>query len=224
MDIPSLKSTVLTLLSLFHLCQTSLALTFELPDNERLCFYESYTGSSKHFFEYKVLKGGRTDVDASVESPNGKILYKETKRKNDKIMFESSVGDFKFCFSNEFSTISHKVVYFRVRTLDEDTLAVRSGNKKPTVNTATEAALENVYEMAKNAAVFQTDYRLKEARGRYMADLLNQRVQWWSIGQAAVVMLTGFGQVFILKMFFTDKRPSSKPSKEPSSETTMLTP
>ena len=205
----------------FHTGQATSALTFELPDNENICFFETFTGSQKYFFQYNVLKGGRNDVDASIESPNGKIIYKETKRKKEKFLFETSVGDYKFCFSNEFSTFTHKVVHFHVRPAEEGTLAVRSGNKKPTVPTQSEASLDQVYQLSKRVMVYQTDYRLREAKTRYKADQLNHTVQWWSIGQALVIVVTGFGQVFILKTFFTDRRQSTKGLSE---ETTKLAP
>ena len=55
---------------------------------------------------------------------------------------------------------------------------------------------------------FQTHHRLREFQGRNMAEYLNERVQWWSIGQSVLVVIVGISQVFILRHFFTDKRSS----------------
>ena len=38
-------------------------------------------------------------------------------------------------------------------------------------------------------------------------------VSWWSLGQSLVVLLCGLGQVLALRTFFSDRRPSSKPSE-----------
>jgi protein ERP2 len=54
----------------------------------------------------------------------------------------------------------------------------------------------------------QTHYRLNESKGRKRAEDLNNRVLWWSIIETSVVLLIGFGQVMVLKNFFTDKKTS----------------
>ena len=53
---------------------------------------------------------------------------------------------------------------------------------------------------------YQTHFRLKEAQGRDMAEYLNERVQYWSIGTSAVIVTVGILQVFILRRFFAEKR------------------
>lgn len=191
---------------------TSTALTFELPDNERTCFYERYPGSKGYVFKYKVIRGGNLDVDVFLASPNGKILYKETKMKTGSFAFTTSRGDFKVCFSNEFSTISHKTVYFELRPEDMDTLAFEAGKMIPSVNTQVEASLESLHRYSTLTVEFQKAYRLNEAKGRHMADVLNTRVQMWSVIEASIIMATGVGQVLLLKTFFTEKRklPSNK--------------
>ena len=42
--------------------------------------------------------------------------------------------------------------------------------------------------------------------GRSFAEDLNDRVQWWSLGQTTVIILVGIGQVLVLRSFFTDRR------------------
>ena len=184
------------------------SMTFELPDNENFCFYEEFDGAKRYVFEYDVLAGGLNDVDASVKSPNGKILYKETKQNSDEFVFESSRGTYEFCFSNEFSTFTHKIVYFSLGPELQKTLAEEGGDEKPTVNTQSEESLEAIHLAATNTVKFQTDYRLNEARGRHMAELLNKRVQWWSIFESCIILVTGIGQVFVLRAFFTTARTS----------------
>ena len=93
------------------LTEVVFGLRFELPDNEKFCFYEEFTGAKSYRLEFAVLKGGNKDVDVSVESPNGKILYKEIKKQQDIHAFETSLGTYTFCFSNEFSTFTHKVFF-----------------------------------------------------------------------------------------------------------------
>lgn len=181
-------------------------LTFELADNDKMCFYENFKGVKKNIFNYEVLKGGNFDIDVSLTSPNRKILYKEAKRMHDAIPFESSIGIYTFCFSNEFSTISHKTIFLSLEEDDLDSLAVEAGNESPTAHTQIEAALENIHRSASQVVGYQTEYRLNEARGRFIAENLNLRVQWWSVGQSVIIFLVGFGQVFILKAFFSERK------------------
>ncbi len=100
-------------------------LTFEVPNRDKFCFYEVFKSAEKYTFEYAVLRGGEVDIDVRVKAPGGAILYDQTKVKQAKFDFDSTIGEYEVCFSNEFSRFSHKVVYFtlepyRVRTLEED--------------------------------------------------------------------------------------------------------
>lgn len=61
----------------------------------------------------QVITGGHYDVDCRLEDPDGTVLYKEMKKQYDSFTFTASRnGTYKFCFSNEFSTFTHKTVYF----------------------------------------------------------------------------------------------------------------
>ena len=200
------------LISIFLTCQICdglpTELTFELPDNEKMCFYEDFKGIKKYNLNYEVLKGGNFDIDVSLTSPNGKILYKEAKRMHDDVTFESSRGVYTICFSNEFSTISHKTIYLSLEEEELESLAVEAGDESPKVHTHMESSLESTHRSATQVVGYQTEYRLNEARSRFIAENLNQRVQWWSMGQSVIILMVGFGQVFILKAFFSEKKQS----------------
>jgi len=63
-------------------------------------------------FIFKVVTGGNYDVDLELKSPSGKFLYKEAKKQYDQVEKTADEdGVYQFCFSNEFSTFSHKVIY-----------------------------------------------------------------------------------------------------------------
>jgi len=98
------------------------------------------------------MKGGNLDIDVFVTSPKGKILYNEKRRQEDTFPLEVSVGNFSFCFSNEFSSLTHKVVHFTMRPSEVDTRALAREvgwvNIQPGVNTMTEQLMESVHEYA----------------------------------------------------------------------------
>ena len=72
---------------------------------------------------FQVITGGHYDVDMELTAPNGKTLYKDVKKQYDSFTWNTDMkGVHKFCFSNEFSTFSHKVVYFDFQAGDEEPL------------------------------------------------------------------------------------------------------
>ncbi|ESO05884.1 hypothetical protein HELRODRAFT_159966 [Helobdella robusta] len=202
-----LVTTVIQFGHVFVTCHQNSGLTIEVPDREEMCFYENFEGSRMYIFEFRVLRGGNYDIDVLVESPSGKEIYNQVRKTNDHIMFQISWGTFKFCFSNQFSTITHKIVYFEIRPEDHKPLAVEGGRKGPSANTQVEESMEVIHSMATKIMEHQMKYRLSEARGRNEADLLNEHVQTYSIIQAVIILVVGLGELFILKMFFTEKRP-----------------
>lgn len=51
-------------------------------------------------------------MDLELKSPSEKVLYQETKKQYDQIEKTAEEnGVYEFCFSNEFSTFTHKVIY-----------------------------------------------------------------------------------------------------------------
>ena len=86
---------------------------FELPDNAKQCFQEDITQGTKGTLQFQVITGGHCDVDCRLEDPDGNGLYKKMKKQYDNYTFTASKnGTYKFCFSKEFSTFTHKTVYF----------------------------------------------------------------------------------------------------------------
>jgi hypothetical protein len=68
----------------------------------------------------QVVTGGQYDVDVTLESPTKEIIYRQVKTQFDSHTFKPSVsGVYKACFSNEFSTFSHKLVYMDFQVGDE---------------------------------------------------------------------------------------------------------
>ncbi|XP_010285674.1 PREDICTED: transmembrane emp24 domain-containing protein 7-like [Phaethon lepturus] len=120
-------------------------ITFELPDNAKQCFYEEIVQGTKCTLEFQVITGGHYDVDCQVEGPDGAVLYKEMKKQYDSFTFTASKnGTYKFCFSNEFSTFTHKTVYFDFQVGEDPPLF-------PSENRAT--ALTQVKELCLTATV-----------------------------------------------------------------------
>lgn len=70
-----------------------------------------------------------------------------------------------------------------------------------------ETSSQDIHKALNTILDFQTHHRLREAQGRKRAEDLNERVLWWSLLETLAIVVIGVGQVFVLKNFFTDKKP-----------------
>lgn len=72
-----------------------------------------------------------------------------------------------------------------------------------------EVSTQEIHQSLKSIIDYQTHHRLREAQGRKRAEDLNDRVFWWSLTETILILIVAIGQVFVLKNFFSEKRPVS---------------
>jgi|SRR6218665_1010359 len=90
----------------------------------------------------QVITGGNYDVDVELTSPNGPVLYKEVKKQYDSYTWTTDArGEYRFCFSNEFSTFTHKLVYFDFKVGDEEPLKSALGDRVTALTQVIESVL-----------------------------------------------------------------------------------
>lgn len=75
-----------------------------------------------------------------------------------------------------------------------------------TALTMIETSTVQIHESLNVIIDYQTHHRLREATSRDMAEYLNERVQYWSIGQAIIILAVSLLQVFTVRNFFAEKR------------------
>lgn len=204
--------TLLTVLLTYICLSGGVELTFELPDNAKECFYQEIEKNVSSTLEFQVVTGGQYDVDVSLEAPNKEIIYRQTKTQFDSYNFVPKMkGIYVVCFSNEFSTFSHKLVYMDFQVGDEQPLP--GLGEHVTVMTQMESSTQEIHKSLNSIIDYQTHHRLREAQGRKRAEDLNERVMWWSILETLAVLIITVGQVLVLKNFFAEKKPSQMNSK-----------
>ncbi|MEQ2292090.1 Transmembrane emp24 domain-containing protein 3 [Ameca splendens] len=182
-------------------------LTFELPDNDKQCFYEELDKGVKFDLDFQVISGGNYDVDCFVTDPQNNVLYNERKKQYDSFSHTTAMkGVYKVCFSNEFSTFTHKIVYMDFRHGEEQPLL--ENMSRSTALTQLESSCVSIHEVLKVVAESQTWYRLREAHDRTKAEHLLERVTYWSVGETILLFVIGFGQVILLKSFFNERKGS----------------
>jgi len=182
-------------------------LTFELPDNAKECFYQEIQKNQTATLEFQVVTGGQYDVDVSLESPKKEILYRQIKTQFDSHQFTATMtGVYVACFSNEFSTFSHKLVYMDFQVGDERPLP--GIDDHATVLTQLESSAKEIHQNLNNINDYQTHHRLREAQGRKFAEDLNERAMLWSLFETVAMVLIAILQIFVLRSFFNEKKPS----------------
>ncbi|XP_044762553.1 transmembrane emp24 domain-containing protein 3 [Coccinella septempunctata] len=197
-------SIFILLLCIFRVFSTEL--TFELADNAKECFHEEIHKNTTATLEYQVVTGGQYDVDVTLEDPRKKIIYNQVKSQFDSHTFTAQMtGIYVVCFSNEFSTISHKIVYMDFQVGEEEPLP--GLGEHITALTKMESSAADTHKALSTIIDFQTHHRLREAQGKKRADEMNERVLWWSVIQTFVIIIISVGQVIILKNFFTERKP-----------------
>jgi len=185
----------------------SVELTFELPDSAKECFHEIIEKDTDATVEFQVVTGGHYDVDVEIRDPMKNVLYKEVKKQYDSFQWKADrTGEYIACFSNEFSTFSHKLVYIDFQVGDEEPLPGLEHQMEPL--TQMETSSREVHENLNSVIDFQTHHRLRETQGRKRGEDLNERIMIWSVFVTVAIFTVGFGQVFVLKSFFSDKKPS----------------
>lgn len=196
---------------LFILLQTvilvanAVEFTFELPDNAKECLYEDIDKGTETTMEFQVVTGGHYDVDVLVEGPQRQVLYREVKQQYGQFTFTPEVtGTYMVCFSNEFSTFSHKLIYVDFQVGDDPILPGIDEHFEAATQMETSAV--RVHENLKSVLDYQTHLRLREAQSSKRAAEINERVFFWAIGETLSILVITIGQVMVLKSFFADRK------------------
>ena len=68
----------------------------------------------------QVQSGGSFDIDFEVKDPNEKILLDaQRERQGDFVFTANTVGEYSFCFENDMSTLTEKLVDFDIMVESE---------------------------------------------------------------------------------------------------------
>lgn len=104
-------------------------------------------------FIIQVITGGNYDVDVELTSESGQSLYKEVKKQYDSYTWTTAAkGEYRICFSNEFSTFTHKLVYFDFKVGEEDSIKSVLGER---VTALTQVTFEDHFLYRKQTNIFQ---------------------------------------------------------------------
>ncbi|KAG8958587.1 hypothetical protein FRC00_002560, partial [Tulasnella sp. 408] len=112
----AVTSILLPLLASFIPQASATALTTAVAANQRLCFHaDADKKGEKIGFYFAVQSGGSFDIDFEVTAPDGKVLLEGKREKQgDYVFTANSVGEYTFCFENDMSTLTEKLIDFDI--------------------------------------------------------------------------------------------------------------
>jgi hypothetical protein len=164
--------------------------------------------SSSHLFATtKVQQGGSFDIDYAVTGPDGvSILSGEHERQGDYVFTANKVGEYAFCFSNDMSTWSDKLIDFEI--LLENEARAQFQNAEQPVETLTQME-EIMFRLSGSLANIQRTqryFRSRENRNSATVISTKSRISWFAWLESIAIVSMAALQVFVIKSFFKSKK------------------
>ncbi|KAJ8521586.1 hypothetical protein ONZ45_g1765 [Pleurotus djamor] len=182
------------------------ALTTAISANERLCFFADVDKAGEKIgFYFAVQSGGSFDIDFEVKDPNDKVLLDGTReRQGDYVLTANTVGEYSFCFENDMSTLTEKLVDFDIMVESEPR---REAPAKPgQISEQTSALEESIFRlngMLQNIKRTQKYFHTRENRGFSIVKSTINRLFWYALIESFAVVGMAVFQVYVLQTFFT---------------------
>ncbi|PPQ90490.1 hypothetical protein CVT25_014773 [Psilocybe cyanescens] len=201
---PSLPLRVLSsfvFLYLLVLVQAS-ALTTAIAPNERVCFFADVDKAGE---KIGVQSGGSFDIDFDIKDPNQKVILDgERERQGDYVLTANTVGEYAFCFENDMSTLTDKLVDFDIMVESEPRREPPA--KAGQIAEHTSALEESVFRLnglLMNIKRMQKFHHTQENRGFSVVKSTQNRLFWYAVIESLAVVGMAVLQVYILQTFFT---------------------
>jgi len=176
--------------------------------NEEHCFFDRVTAGTKLSLMFEVAEGGFLDIDVKITGPDGKEIYKGERESSGKYTFAAAMdGTYTYCFSNQMSTMTPKVVMFSmdVATAPSPPAGMPTGTEDADHNKLEEMVRE--LSTALTSVKHEQEYmEVRERIHRAINDNTNSRVVLWAVFEALVLVAMTLGQIYYLKRFFEVRR------------------
>ncbi|KAH9917792.1 emp24/gp25L/p24 family/GOLD-domain-containing protein [Fomitopsis serialis] len=182
------------------------ALTTAIGANERLCFFADVDKAGEKIgFYFAVQAGGSFDIDYEVTDPNAKVLLDGAReRQGDYVLTANHVGEYSFCFENDMSTLTEKLIDFDIMVESEPR---REPPAKPgQISEHTSALEESIFKlngMLQNIKRTQKYFHTRENRGFDTVRSTQHRLFWYAVLECLGIIGMAVLQVYVLQTFFT---------------------
>lgn len=145
----------------------------------------------------QVQAGGAFDIDYVVTDPDDTIILEgERERQGDYIFTGHKVGEYSFCFSNEMSSLSDKLVDFDIMVESEPRQTVPA--KPQSIAEHTSSLEESIYKLSGSLSSIQRTqkyFRTRDARNRSTVAATKWRIMVVSLGESVLMIAMSALQV-----------------------------
>lgn len=140
-----------------------------------------------------------------MRDPRGQLVAEGRKERQRDIVFSAELpGDYEFCFSNEMSTVSDKLVDFEIALQNEQRAGLPLKPGQPQAKTSEiEESLIKLAGQVTSVARSQKYFRTRENRNLATVRSTESRIYWFSILGSALMVALSAAQVMIVRTFFT---------------------
>ncbi|KIL58643.1 hypothetical protein M378DRAFT_170388 [Amanita muscaria Koide BX008] len=182
------------------------ALTTPIAANERQCFYADVDKAGEKIgFYFAVQSGGSFDIDFEVRDPKEIIILDgQRERQGDYVLTANTVGEYAFCFENDMSTLTEKLVDFDIMVESEPR---REPPAKPgQIAEHTSALEESVFRLNSlllNIKRMQNYFHTRENRGFSIVKSTQNRLFWYALLESLAIVAMAITQVYVLQTFFS---------------------
>jgi hypothetical protein len=190
-------------LSCFVSSTTSYFVTVDAHAEE--CFFDKVKAGTRMGLMFEVAEGGFLDIDVRIVGPDAKTIHQGERESNGKYTFAAHMdGTYQYCFSNQMSTMTPKIVMFNMDIGDAPTEGGAEGD---------DASSNKLEDMIRELSVALTGVKheqeymqVRDRIHRSINESTNSRVVMWSFFEALVLVAMTVGQIFYLKRFFEVRR------------------
>lgn len=182
-------------------------LTIKVAANEVECFYgEVQNIGAKVGFSFAVQSGGQFDIDLVIKGPDGQVLYNQEKERQGEFGFAATqVGEHQFCFSNDMSTFSDKMVEFDLN-IDSEVRAQLPPSVGQGETESLEKSIDTMEQRVSNLQRSIGNYRVRNKRNESTVKSTKNRIFYFSVAEVLLMVGMGILQVTIVQLFFAGSR------------------
>lgn len=177
----------------------------EIDAHKEECFFEIVTAGTKLGLTFEVAEGGFLDIDVKISGPDQKKIYTGERESNGKYTFAAHIeGVYTFCFGNQMSTMTPKVVMFNI---DVGSAPSDINEGDPNEEHSKLEQMISELNVAMTGVKHEQDYmEVRERIHRAVNDNTNSRVVLWAFFESLVLVSMTLGQIYYLKRFFEVRR------------------
>ncbi|KAL9708872.1 hypothetical protein Ac2012v2_008026 [Leucoagaricus gongylophorus] len=153
----------------------------------------------------QVQSGGSFDIDYEVRDPGDMVILDgQQERQGDFVLSANVAGEYSFCFENDMSTLTEKLVDFDIMVESEPRREPPA--KAGQISEHTSALEESIFRLTgilNSIKRLQKHFHTSENRGFSIVKSTQNRLFWYATFESLAVIGMAVFQVYILQTFFT---------------------